>query len=381
MRICMVTSVPLPPREGLGYYVWNLTRYLVRRGHEVQIVTRAQRGKPAHEVTCGTVVWRVPFCPLYPFHVELHRPFAQRLVRRLEPEIDLLHLHTPLPPPLCSRRPQLLTMHTSLRGEAGAIRVCDLRSALVRLQIPFSLAVERRLLAQANQVAAVSRSVARELLSYHAGARAAAVLGNGVDTERFRPTTVQRPGSGGPRYILAAGRLDVRKGLHDLIEAVAELRRRGPEVQIYVAGAGPLVGQLRARGAALGLDGALHLLGHVDQQHLVALYCGAAVFAHAAHYEGLPTVLLEAMACERPVVSTAVSGALDLIEDGRNGLLVPSRDPRAMANALYRLLNDGALSARLGRAARRTIEDRFSWRVVGERYERCYAALARGGKR
>lgn len=379
MRICMVTSVPLPPREGLGYYVWNLARYLVGRGHAVQILTRAERGKPAHEVARRITVWRPPFWPVYPVHVELHRPFAQRLVRRLEPDVDLLHLHTPLPPPLRSRCPQLLTVHTSLWGEAGAIRVRDLRSTLVRLQIPFSLAVERRLLARANEVVAVSRSVARELHGYGPQVCTAAVLGNGVDTERFRPMAAQRPGSGGPRYILAAGRLDVRKGLHDLIEAVAELRRRCPDVQLYIAGAGPLASQLRACGTASGLDGALHLLGHVDQQRLVALYCGAAAFAHAAHYEGLPTVLLEAMACERPVVSTAVSGALDLIEDGQNGLLVPSKDPRAMANALCRLLDDGALSARLGSAARRTVEACFSWRVVGQRYERCYAALARGG--
>jgi glycosyltransferase involved in cell wall biosynthesis len=380
VRICMVTSVPLPPCEGLGYHVWYLSKYLAGEGHQVQIVTRAQHGKAGREVVGGVTIWRAPFCPVYPFHVALHRPFAQRLVRRLEKEIDVLHLHTPLPPPLRSLCPQLLTVHTSLRGEAGAIPVCDLRSALVRLQIPFSLAIERRLLARVNQVAAVSRSVALELRSYGSWAGAVAVVGNGVDTDQFAPV-VGQPGCPRQRYVLAAGRLDVRKGLPDLIEAMAEVRRRHPDVQLYVAGAGPLAAQMRARGDALGLDGALHLLGHVDQRQLVDLYRGAAAFAHAAHYEGLPTVLLEAMACGRPVVSTAVSGALDMIEDGRNGLLVPSRDARAMANALCRLLEDRVLPVRLGKAARRTVEARFSWRVVGERYERCYAALVMGGKR
>ena len=86
------------------------------------------------------------------------------------------------------------------------------------------------------------------------------------------------------------------------------------------------------------------------------------------------------MACARPVVATAVSGAPDLIEDGRDGLLVPSAEPQATDSALCRLLDDDALSARLGEAARRTVEARFSWHVVGVRYERCYADLAGGGK-
>jgi glycosyltransferase involved in cell wall biosynthesis len=375
----MVTSVPLPPREGLGYYVWNLSRYLLGQGHEVQIMTRAQRGRPRDETVAGIPIWRAAFAPLYPFHVDLHRLFAQRLVRRLEPDVDVLHLHTPLPPPLHTGCPQLLTVHTSLRGEAGAIQVRDPRSALVRLQIPFSLAVERRLLARADQVVAVSHSVARELRGYGAAAARAAAFGNGVDTTRFCPGPPGRRPPGIQPYILAAGRLDVRKGLFDLLQAVAQLRRHCPDVHLYVAGAGPLAAPLRSRAAALGLDGGVRFLGHVDQQELLGLYRGAAAFAHAAHYEGLPTVLLEAMACATPVVSTAVSGALDAIEDGVNGLLVPSMAPRAMARAVERLLSDEALSARLGAAGRRTVEARFSWRVVGARYERCYAALARGG--
>jgi glycosyltransferase involved in cell wall biosynthesis len=346
----------------------------------VQIVTRAQYGKPARQITDEITVWRAPFLPLYPVHVALHRPFVARLVRRLEGEVDLLHLHTPLPPPLRSRHPQLLTVHTSLRGEAAAIRVRDARSALVRLQMPFSLMTERTLLARASQVAAVSYSVADELMRYPVGAHSVEVVGNGVDTGRFRPADVPSRRCDGPRYILAAGRLDVRKGFHDLIEAMAEVRRRCPDVALYIAGSGPLAGQLRATGRTFGLDGALRLLGHVDQTSLVALYRGAAIFAHAAHYEGLPTVLLEAMSCGKPVVSTAVSGALDLIEDGRNGLLVPSERPQEMAYALCRLLDDAMLAAQLGYAARRTVEAQFSWGVVGNRYEGCYAALLRGGK-
>ena len=81
MRICMVISVPLPPEEGIGHYVWNLSRFLAGKGHEVQIITRAERGKPPFEVMEGMQLWRPRFYPVYPLHIHLHRPFVQRLVR------------------------------------------------------------------------------------------------------------------------------------------------------------------------------------------------------------------------------------------------------------------------------------------------------------
>jgi glycosyltransferase involved in cell wall biosynthesis len=109
---------------------------------------------------------------------------------------------------------------------------------------------------------------------------------------------------------------------------------------------------------------------------MAALYQRAAVFVHPAHYEGLPTVLLEAMACGRPVVATAVSGALDVIQPGENGLLVPPRNPSEMAAAILRLLADPAMAERLGRAARHTVEERYSWEKVGSRYLQLYQQLA-----
>jgi glycosyltransferase involved in cell wall biosynthesis len=111
------------------------------------------------------------------------------------------------------------------------------------------------------------------------------------------------------------------------------------------------------------------LLGHIaDHRQMVELYRGAAAYLHPAHYEGLPTVLLEAMACGRPVVATAVSGALDVIQDERNGLLTPPRCPQQLASAVLRLLADPRLGERLGAVALDTIQQRYSWEVVGRSY-------------
>lgn len=376
MKICMVTSAALPPQEGIGHYVWNLSRYLVRQGHSVQIITRGQRGKPLYEVLQDIAVWRPRFYPVYPLHVHLHGFFVRRLVRRIEAEVDVFHLHTPLPPPISSSRPLLLTVHTPMLGEAGAIPISDFRSLIIRLQIPFSARIERRLFDSAQAIVTVSQSVADELRMYGVMDERVRVLGNGVDTTIFCPDELLSTRKSSERYLVAAGRLDVRKGMSDLVSAMARIHQVHPDVKLYIAGTGPLAAQLQAQIHQAGLENTVALLGQVSHVRMLALYRGATAFVHAAHYEGLPTVLLEAMACGKAVVSTAVSGALDVLQDGRNGLLVPPQEPEKLADTMNSLLNDQPLIHQLGTAALQTIQERFSWQVVGGNYERCYTALS-----
>lgn len=371
----MVMSSPLPPREGIGWYVWNLSRFLKASSHSVQIVTRGQPGRPAHEEMGGIPVWRPRFIPVYPFHVHLHSVFVQRLVNRLEPEFDLLHLHTPLPPPLQVKIPCLLTVHTPMMAERRAIGVASLRELLIRLQIPVSIGIERRLLAAADGLAAVAHSVAGELGAYGTDRASIRVVGNAVDTDLFRPAEEAKAlRSTGPA-ILAAGRLDVRKGLEDLAQSMRLVVERFPNTRLWIAGTGPLQNRLMCQVERLGLGQTVSFLGQIGQAEMIERYQATTIFVHAAHYEGLPTVLLEAMACGKAVVSTAVSGALDVVEDGTNGLLVPPRAPTALAGAISGLLADAGLRARLGAAARHTVVEAFSWSAVGQKYLRFYRDL------
>lgn len=381
MRICMVTSAPLPPREGIGFYVWNLSRFLVQQGHQVIIVTRGQRGEPACEGLAGISIRRPRFYPLYPLHVHLHGLFVQRLVRQLEPEVDLIHLHSPLVPPVRSSRPTLVTVHSTRVGAARDLRVTGVGSLLTRLQVPVSIQIERQTFAQADQIAVVAHSVAADLADYGVEERPVVVLGNGVDTDVFSPgcTHPHRPGAQertGETYVLAAGRLAPGKGFEDLVESMEQVARRFPNTCLCIAGAGPLERQLRARIEQMGLSRTVRLLGHVGKRaEMVELYRGATIFAHASHHEGLPTVLLEAMACEKGIVCTAAGGAVDVVTDGVNGLLVPPKAPARLAEGIGRLLGDARLRTRLARAARRTVEERYSWQAVGSHYVCTYQAL------
>jgi glycosyltransferase involved in cell wall biosynthesis len=161
------------------------------------------------------------------------------------------------------------------------------------------------------------------------------------------------------------GRLVDKKGFPDLLTACALLAAGGRDFTCQIAGAGPLAGDLAARIATAGLDDRVELLGPHSQDEVRRMVGGAAVLAAPCRVaddgdrDGLPTVLLEAMALGTPCVSTPVTGIPEAVQDGRTGLLVPERDPTALAGALDRLLADAALRSRLARAARELVERRF----------------------
>jgi glycosyltransferase involved in cell wall biosynthesis len=373
----MITSVPFPPREGIGFYVWNLSKYLTDQGHRVQIITRGRAGRTSREVVDGITIWRPAFLPTYPFHVHLHSLFVDNVVRELEAQVDLFHLHTPLIKWPETRTPAIVTIHTPMKTDTGAIPATDLLSWLIKLQAPVSYLLEQRLFQRADKLVAVAQSVAEELRLYDVNPQRISVLGNGVDTAIFGPCEPQNTSA--EPYVLTAGRLAPRKGLEDLIRCAELVAGQLPNLRFLIAGSGPLEEALRAEIARRKLETRVTLLGHIaDRADMLRLYQGAAAYVHAAHYEGLPTVLLEAMACGRPVVATAVSGALDVVEDQRNGLLVPPHNPQQMAASIVRLLQDPGLGERLGQAAYATIQERYSWHVVSRSYLAQYEALLAG---
>jgi glycosyltransferase involved in cell wall biosynthesis len=162
------------------------------------------------------------------------------------------------------------------------------------------------------------------------------------------------------------GRLIEKKGLGDLIAAADILRRRGRPFRVEIIGTGPLKPALEAQVQQLGLQDRVTFLGAQPQEAVRPAYRRATVFALPCvvsadgDRDGIPNVLLEAMASGVPVVSTSVVGIPEWIHSGYNGLLVDPHNPAMLADALDRLLKDPDLRDRLAQAARRTIEAHFA---------------------
>ncbi len=184
---------------------------------------------------------------------------------------------------------------------------------------------------------------------------------NGLDLGCF--PFCDRPRTAG--LILGVGRLVEKKGFDDLLRACAVMRDAGREFRCVIVGDGEEADSLSALRDSLDLADHVELAGALSREAVISLMTDAAVFAapcvvgNDGNRDGLPTVLLEAMALGTPCVSTPVTGIPEVVRDGETGLVVPERDPQALAGALGRVLDDPALAAGFAKEARVLIEGSF----------------------
>lgn len=184
---------------------------------------------------------------------------------------------------------------------------------------------------------------------------------NGLNLNRFTYKTPQNR----PPNIISVGRLVEKKGFADLIEACSLLARRNTNFDCSIIGAGPLENGLRGQIEGLGMQGKVRLLGPLPQIEVInriqraAVMAAPCVVASDEDKDGLPTVLIEAMALGTPCVSTDVTGIPEIVIDGETGLTVPQRDPRRLANALEQLLIQANLRCELSQRARKLVEEKF----------------------
>jgi glycosyltransferase involved in cell wall biosynthesis len=174
-----------------------------------------------------------------------------------------------------------------------------------------------------------------------------------------------------------AGRLHEAKGLADLVAAWEAIVARRPNARLCLAGEGPFRGALAEQIEVGGLEGRVVLAGAFD--HVDELLAAADLFVLPSHQEGMSLALLEAMAAGLPIVATDIPGNRDLLSSGRHALLVPPRDPAALAAAIERLLDEPELGARLGAAARGRVAEEFSLAKCVDEHVALFERLVEAG--
>ncbi len=381
----MLTSSYYPHAGGVEEVVRQLARACSQKGHQVLVVApRWPRSLPQSAIVAGQLVLRLPM-PLPSRHA---RPAASFLVRfpgsvvrtlyigwRWRP--DIVHVHCVGPNGLYALILSWL-LHSTLvvtsHGEQtmDAERIYE-RSALQRW-------ILRRLLKRAAAVTACSTDALRNLQPYGSGATLSVAVPNGVDLAEFlRPSIVSphtRP------YILALGRHVWNKGFDVLLHAYASLASRYPDVDLVVAGDGPVHADLVALSQKLGLDKRIVFPGRTDRAMTATLFHHARFFVLPSLQEPFGIVNLEAMAAGKAVIATCVGGVPDIVHQGWNGLLVPPGDAGALADEIETLLRDSALAEALGAAGARLVGERYTWDMVADSYLAVYEhALSHPGQR
>jgi glycosyltransferase involved in cell wall biosynthesis len=399
-----------PRHEGDVIVPWlvELLLRLKQRGHEVEILTSAYRGG-GNRSYAGIPVHRFRYFPA-PWEDLTHdEAVTERMRRSLRYRIaavsyvlcgilaawrigrrkryDIIHVHWALPHFLFGKvaasgrlakaaRPSSRLVTTFYGAELSLAHSSSL-PGLKRLLVWAARKSDRAVAISSHTARQVQRlaGVLPEVIPYGVGLPAAAI---GGEREAV-------PGAPGGDFVaLFVGRLVERKGVDVLLRAVARLPGSLP-LRVVIVGDGPERGRLEALARELGLDTRVRFSGRVSAAELERSYRAARVFVLPAvvdrrgDTEGLGVVLLEAMSYGVPVVASRTGGITDIVEDGTNGILVEPGDPDALAAALERLARDPVLASRLGEAGRRTVEGRFSWDAIAERWEQLYRSLA-GGK-
>ena len=182
----------------------------------------------------------------------------------------------------------------------------------------------------------------------------------GIDLATLPSRPASPPIAAGPVQVIAVGRLSPEKGHAGLLEATAMVRNRGIAVALTIVGDGPEAGSLAAQVKHLGLESIVHFPGRQDEQSALASIAAADMLVLSSFMEGLPVVLMEAMALGVPVVATRVAGIPELVRDKVSGLLFDPADWAALADAIATLANDTALRGRLAVEGRLRIDQEFA---------------------
>jgi glycosyltransferase involved in cell wall biosynthesis len=191
-----------------------------------------------------------------------------------------------------------------------------------------------------------------------------------IDLDHFLEGADQAPPRDSQR-ILYAGVLSYRKGVHLLVQAFARLAPRHPKAALLLIGEGEYREEILRLIQASGAADRIRLIPFVNQTELKRYILSSAICVLPAFAEGLPRIMLEAMACGRPMVASEIPGVTDVVSDGWNGLLVPPGDHEALAARLEKLLNEPDLADKLGARGRDFVQERFS----GEAFARGYQLL------
>jgi glycosyltransferase involved in cell wall biosynthesis len=394
MRFVILTSsYPRYAGDGAAPFIRSIAEALVDRGHEVSVVapfdiavsqaSLASRVKVRRFRYVWPPKWHVLghgrslvddrrlrwlafiVLPLYMLVATIH-VFAVSFQQRA----DWLYAHWVLPNgPIVAlvawlqRKPYLISLHGS--------------DGFVAQQHPLFGAVARLALRRAALVTACSPELVSIAVAHGADRARTHLWTYGVNIEIFRPSELVRGARQQPwgwsvndKVLLAVGRLVSKKGFGVLLDAMPSIARHEPSVILAIAGEGSLRPVLERQAQMLGSGARVQFLGRIAWNEMPALLSAADVFVlpsvrdESGNMDGLPNVVLEAMACGVPVIASRLGGVTSILDEAGGGCLVPAGEKDALAEAAVCLLRDNEQRQRYGSAARKFVEDHLTWDLV-----------------
>lgn len=395
MKICIVGSVfPRSPNDSEVPWHRETIRRCRERGYDVRVYVPSFRGMGDHTVD-GIPVTRFRYCPAF-LETLTHDEGAPNKVHKfhykivalsyialgtlglirlhLREHFDIIHVHWPFPHALFGYAAVRLSPARMVLNFHGA-------SLLMARKFGFVAPFLRFFIGRADAVVVNSGFTAQQVK---------ALCPREVHTIPYGTTLSPKPAVEPPentRLVLAVGRLIERKGLEYLVRAFPTVVERFPGARLCIVGGGPLQPRLQQIVQGLDMAGHVTLTGKVPQADLERYFARCEMFVLPAvvdsrgDTEGLGVVLIEALSYGKPVIGTNVGGIPDIIVDGKTGLLVESRQPQVLAEAICRILSDKKLAARLADEGYRHVQRIYDWERIVNALCGLYDSLAGPSRR
>lgn len=384
LRVCMLSFYFSPDYSGSAIQAKNLSRYLAHYNVEAFIVSANLSKSARRDVVEGIPLYRIPVINtdlllLPSFWLSL----ALFLVAKRR-DYDVIHAHGTVLHAIASLVGRLLGKKTLLKIAMANSDIAFHRHGRLMGR------VIRYLVERFDHYIATSKDIYAEFREHGIQLTNVTLLPNGVDTQAFMPVGSDRDKSelrnrlGIPEgfIICFVGIIIARKNVDLIVRVWRELVGRGVKGSVVLVGPIPkdndgreseYVRNLREYISKNGLGDSVVF---TDRQERISDYMRASdLFFFPSKQEGMPNVLLEAMACGLPCVVSRISGTADLVEEGRTGFLVPMDDEQTYANVIYDLSQDRSLAVSIGRNARESIMQRFSLSATARQYRMIYSSL------
>jgi len=377
-RICMICSQFSPVVSGAEQQAEALARELLKEGAKVFVLTQRVKGLRRRENLNGLIVYREIIAPQWGPIFGLSYLLSTFLFLFLKrKDYDIIHCH------LFYLHAVIAVVIAKLLGKKVIVKIAcsrkigDIESLRKIIRNNFLHIISKRI----DRFIAVSQEVRSELRDIGIKEEKIVDIPNFVNTKKFYPVLNKKRSELRSKLFLPidkkiisfVGRLSPQKGVFYLIRAWSKAIITYPEVALLVIGDGPLMKSLKDQARALNLLDKIEFLGKKEN---ISEYLQASdIFVLPSLAEGMANTLLEAMVCGLPCIATRIGGSVDLIDDGKDGILVEPASSEELASAILRLLKDKESSKNIGNQARKKISERYSINSIVPAYINLYKGL------
>jgi glycogen synthase len=370
MNILMFSHLYYPYIGGVEIAVENLSKQFINNGHKVEIVTsRFPRNIPKSEFVSGIKVTRLPFrlpssnvFSILKFFIRVFECTFFLLCLVKKSRFDIINLHYvgenalyALIISYLKRIPLITNIHGS------DIEYFALKGKLHKLIVQATLNRSLKIISNSNALLKVTSKMFGDNIYLKS-----VVIGNGVNLSNA-DQPVNNFLNVAP-YLLGIGRLEHFKGFDILIKSFGIVNQKHPDMKLILVGDGSERGKLTTISQQLGLEDSVLFYGRMDQKDVLKILSGCKFTVQPSRREGFGMVLIEAMALGKAVIATNVGGIPELVQHGKNGLLVNSQDPDDLARAIIGLLNSPELALKLGAKGKEMVESNYTWEIISNRF-------------